>query len=37
MSNEKNALKAGLFIVVSIAAAGFIIISVKGTLRRRAQ
>lgn len=33
MNNERNALKAGLFIVVSIVAAGFIIVGVKGTLR----
>ena len=33
MSSERNALKAGLFIVVSIAAAGFIVVSVNGTLR----
>jgi ABC-type transporter Mla subunit MlaD len=33
MDNERNALKAGLFIVISIAAAFFIVVNLKGAMR----
>jgi hypothetical protein len=33
MNDERNALRAGLFIFLSIVAAGFIVVSVNGTLR----
>jgi len=33
MNNERNAIKAGLFILISIAAAALIVLNLKGTLR----